>query len=104
MAQAQSHILNIDDEIDKIVDRLEQQALARRDASMRQSARAVNLSIIGGIVALAGALGLTALIVRSITRPLKRLERSMASITRGELDVPIPEAGAHEIGALSFAF
>jgi signal transduction histidine kinase len=101
MAQAQSHILNIDDEIDMIVDRVEQQALARRDASIYQAERAVNLSIICGIVALAVALGLTALIVRSITVPLKRLERSMAAITRGELDVPIPPAGAHEIGAMT---
>jgi signal transduction histidine kinase len=101
MAQARDHVLNIDDEIDKIVDRLEQQALARRDASMRQSERAVNLSIIGGIVALAVALGLTALIVRSITVPLKRLERSMAAITRGELDVPLPRAGTHELGAMT---
>ena len=101
LAQAQSHILNIDGEIDKIVDRLEQQALARRDASTRQAERAVNLSIIGGGVVLAVALGLTALIVRSITLPLKRLERSMAVITRGELDVPIPRAGAHEIGAMT---
>jgi signal transduction histidine kinase len=101
IAQAQSHILNIDDEINKIVDRLEQQALARRDASMRQAEHTVNLSIIGGIVTLAVALGLTALIVRSITVPLKRVERSMAAITRGELDVPIPRAGAHEIGAMT---
>jgi signal transduction histidine kinase len=101
MAQARNHVLNIDDEIDKIVDRLEQQAVTRRDASMRQSERAVNLSIIGGIVALAVALGLTALIVRSITVPLKRLERSMAAITRGELDVPIPRANAHEIEAMA---
>jgi len=101
IAQAQSHILNIDDEIDKIVDRLEEQALARRDASMRQAERAVNLSIIGGIVALAVALGVTALIVRSITIPLKQLDRSMAAITRGELDVPIPRADAYEIGAMT---
>jgi len=101
IAQAQSHILNIDDEINKIVDRLEHQALARRDASMRQAEHTVNLAIIGGIVALAVALGLTALIVRSITVPLKRLERSMAAITRGELDAPIPPAGAHEIGAMT---
>jgi signal transduction histidine kinase len=101
LAQARSHILNIDDEIEKIVTRVEQQALAGRDASARQAERVVNLSIIGGIVALTVALGLTALIVRSITVPLKRLERSMASITRGELDVQIPRAGAHEIGAMT---
>jgi signal transduction histidine kinase len=99
--QAQSHILNIDDEIDKIVDRVEQQALTRRDASTRRAARAVNLSIIGGIVALAVALGLTALTVRSITVPLNRLERSMAAITRGEFDVPLPQTDVPEIGAMT---
>ena len=86
LAQAKSHVLNIDDGIDKIVDRVEQQAVARRDASTREAELAVKLSIIGGIVALALALGFTALTVRSITVPLKRLERSMASITQGELE------------------
>ncbi len=101
LAQARSRILNIDDEIDKIVARVEQQALAGRDASARQAERVVELSIIGGMVALAVALGLTAFIVRSITVPLKRLEGSMAAITRGELDVEIPPASAHEIGAMT---
>ncbi len=103
LAQARSRILNIDDEIDKIVARVEQQALAGRDASARQAERVVELAIIGGLVALVVALGLTAYIVRSITAPLKRLEGSMAAITRGELDVEIPRASAHEIGAMTKA-
>src|SRR5258705_6055211 len=103
LAQARSRILNIDDEIDKIVARVEQQALAGRDASARQAERVVELAIIGGMVALAIALGLTAYIVRSITVPLKRLEGSMAAITRGELDVEVPRASAHEIGAMTKA-
>jgi len=101
LAQARSRILNIDDEIDKIVAQVEQQALAGRDASAREAERVVELSILGGMVALAVALGLTALVVRSITVPLKRLEGSMAAITRGELDVEIPQASAHEIGAMT---
>ena len=48
----------IEDQIDKIVDRLEQQALARRDVSTRQAEFAVKLAIAGGIGALALALGL----------------------------------------------
>ncbi len=101
LAQARSRILNIDDELDKIVAQVEQQALAGRDASAREAERVVDLSIIGGMVALAIALGFTALIVRSITVPLKKLEGSMAAITRGELDVQIPPAAAHEIGAMT---
>src|SRR5258707_1832799 len=101
LAQARSRILNIDDEIDKIVARVEQQALAGRDASARQAQRVVDLAVIAGMVTLAVALGLTAFIVRSITVPLKKLEGSMAAITRGELDVRIPPASAHEIGAMT---
>src|SRR5260370_408836 len=101
LAQARSRILNIDDEIDTIVAQVEQQALAGRDASAREAERVVELSIMGGMVALSVALGLTALIVRSITIPLKRLEGSMAAITRGELDVEVPRASANEIGAMT---
>ena len=83
-------ILAIEDQIDKIVDGLEQQAVARRDISTRQAALAVKLAIAGGIGALALALGFTALTVHSITVPLKQLDRSIASITHGDLNVAMP--------------
>ena len=101
MQEAQSHILNVDREIEQIVDRSEQHALARRDASMRQAETAVNVSVAGGIITLVVALSLTALIVRSINAPLRRLEHSMTAITRGELDAPIPSPGRDEIGAMA---
>jgi signal transduction histidine kinase len=101
MAQSQTHILKVGQEIDEIVDRLEKQALAGRDASMRTAERAVSLAVPGGLAVLVLALGLTALIVRSINAPLRGLERSMAAITRGELDYPIPRAGGDEIGAMT---
>ncbi len=101
LEQAKSHILGIDNELDKIVDRVEQQAVARRDASTRQAALAVKLAVVGGIGALVLALGFTALTVRSITVPLKQLERSMASITQGDLNVAMPPTGVHEIGAMT---
>jgi signal transduction histidine kinase len=101
LAQAKSHVLEIDNAIDKIVDRVEQQAVARRDASTRQAELAVKLAIVGGIGALLLALGFTALTVRSISIPLKQLEQSMASITRGELNVAMPPTGVNEIGAMT---
>ncbi|HKN27577.1 MAG TPA: ATP-binding protein [Roseiarcus sp.] len=101
LEQAKSHIMNVDNAIDRIVDRVEQQAAARRDASTRQAQLAVKLAIIGGIGALALAFLFTALTVRSITIPLKQLNRSMAAITHGELDVPLPRTGGDEIGAMT---
>jgi adenylate cyclase len=103
MAQAQSHIPSVNNEIEQIVDRVEQRALLRRDASMQDAQRAFELSVIGGIIALAVALIATALIVRSINAPLRRLERSMNAITQGRLDVPIPKAGRDEIGGMTRA-
>ncbi len=101
LEQAKSHILDIDTAIDKIVDRVEQEAVARRDSSTRQAEFAVKLAMVGGTVALALALGFTALTVRSITVPLKQLQRCMASITRGELDVAMPPTGVSEIVAMT---
>jgi signal transduction histidine kinase/CheY-like chemotaxis protein/HAMP domain-containing protein len=103
MAEAQSRILNVNNEINQTVDRIERQAFSRRDASIRDARRAVDLSVIGGIVALAIALSVTALIVRSINAPLRRLERSMDAITQGRLDAPIPKAGRDEIGGMTRA-
>ena len=101
LGQAKSHVLNIDNEIDGIVDRVEQQAAARRDASTSQAQLAVKLAIVGGIGALALAFLFTALTVRSITVPLKQLDRSMAAITHGELNISLPRAGGDEIGAMT---
>jgi signal transduction histidine kinase len=101
LEQAKSQILDIDGAVEKIVDRIEQQALARRDASMRQARLAVNLAIIGGVGALALAFIFTTLTVRSITHPLKQLRIGMAAITHGKLDVPLPRGDGSEIGAMT---
>ena len=100
LAQAKQHILSVDEEIEKIVERVEQQAVARRDASVRQAKLAVNASTAGGLFALILALSLTALIVHSIVAPLRQVEQGMTAITRGDLDAPIPLETRDEIGAM----
>ena len=100
LAQAKQHILSVDEEIEKIVERVEQQAVTRRDASVRQAKLAVNASIAGGLFALILALSLTALIVHSIVAPLRQVEQGMTAITRGDLDAPIPLETRDEIGAM----
>src|ERR1700722_8989241 len=83
MAQAQSRILSANNEIEEIVDRIEREDFSRRDASVRDARQTVDVSIIAGILALAVALGATALIVRSINAPLRPLEHSIDAITQG---------------------
>ena len=101
LARAKSYIMAIDDRLDKIVERIEQQAVARRDASTHQADTAVKFAIAGGIGALVLAVGFTALTVRSITAPLKHLDRAIASITHGELKVAMPPSGVPEIAAMT---
>ena len=103
IAQAQPHIVSVNNEVEEIVNRVEQLALSRRDAAILGAKRAVDLSIGGGIIALALAIIVTALVVRSINAPLRRLERSMTAITEGQLDVAIPTAGRDEIGGMTRA-
>jgi signal transduction histidine kinase len=100
LAQAKQHILSVDEEIEKIVERVEQQAVTRRDASVRQAKFAVNASMAGGLFALIFALSLTAFIVHSIVAPLRQVEQGMTAITRGDLDAPIPLETRDEIGAM----
>jgi signal transduction histidine kinase len=101
LGQAKSHVMATEDQIDTIVDSLEQQAVARRDMSTRQAEFAVKLAIAGGIGALALALGFTALTVHSVTVPLRQLDRSIASITHGELDVAMPRSRVPEIAGMT---
>ncbi len=61
----------------------------------------MKLAVVAGIGALLFALGFTALTLRSITVPLKQLDRSVASITRGELNVAMPPSGVPEIAAMT---
>jgi signal transduction histidine kinase len=46
---------------------------------------------------------LTALIVRSIVTPLRRIEEGMIAVTRGELDAALPPAERDEFGAMARA-
>jgi adenylate cyclase len=103
MADAQAHVTSVNKEIEDIVARVEQQALARRDAEILGAQQAVDLAIAGGILAFGLALGVTALIVRSITVPLRRLELGMNAITKGQLDVSIPDPTRDEIGGMTRA-
>src|SRR6202046_5278282 len=101
LSQAKSRVISIDDHLDKIVERVEQQALARRDASTAHAEFAAKLAIAAGIGALALALGITALTVHSITVPLKQLDRGIASITHGDLTAVMPPARVPEIAAMT---
>ena len=101
MAGARAHILIVDQRLASLVNRLELEAVDMRDKAGQRAQQAVYVSIAIGAAAFAVAFLLTALIVRSITVPLRRLESGMAAITSGKLDVPLPPSGRDEIGAMA---
>lgn len=57
-----------------------------------------------GLLALGLALGMAWIIASGLSRPLKTLARSAATLGRGQMPEPIPEVGAEEMRRLAGAF
>jgi signal transduction histidine kinase len=91
----------VDQLLESIVGDLTGEALAARERVVAEAAAATRLSrIVVSAAVLVGAL-LTVLLLRSIVVPLHRLVVAMDGLNAGNVDVPIPEAGADEIGAVA---
>jgi len=101
VAQGQLHILNVDAELGKLVDRLEAQAVATGQGALTSAnsavTRATQISVVAAILGLLLTLG----IIATITNPLRRVMSAMTEITGGNLSTPIPDVGRDEIGAMS---
>ncbi|HUN51062.1 MAG TPA: response regulator [Candidatus Sulfotelmatobacter sp.] len=103
MAASREHIVKVDERLSSLADRLEREALEKRDRAISRARRAVEISVVLGAAAVLAALLLTALIFRSIAAPLRKLQASIAAITAGDLTVPIPVAYPTEIRAMTDA-
>ena len=88
-------------EIDKIVDRVEQRAVARRDASTRGAELAVRLAIVGGVGALAARIGLHCADRALDHRPLEATwSEAWRRSPRASSTSAMPPHGRPEIGAM----
>ena len=101
LAQARQHSLTVDRLLAAIVAELNGEAIAARERVVTEAATATRLSHL--VVAAAVLIGilLTLLLLRSIVVPLRRLVAAMDGLNAGNVDVPVPQAGADEIGAVS---
>src|SRR5215469_4214868 len=101
LAEARRHSLTVDQLLAAIVTKLTGEAFAARERVVAEAAAATRLSQI--VVAAAVLIGvlLTVLVLRSIVVPLRRLVGAMDGLNAGNVDVPIPPAGADEIGAVA---
>ena len=101
VAQGQVHILKIDAELTKLVDKLEAQAIATGQEALASATSAGVRATQVSVLAAVGGFILTLLVIGSITKPLRRVMEAMTAITNGNLSTQIPEAGRDEIGAMS---
>lgn len=101
VAKARTHVDTIDKQLTLLVSRLEQEALNTSSRAVDQTARTVHTANLIVLLATIFGLGLTVYVLRSITGPLQRLVTSMQEITRGNLEVDIPEETHDEIGAMT---
>jgi len=101
LAQARQHSVAVDQLLAAIVGDLTGEAIAARERAVAEAAAATRLSrIVVSVAVLIGVL-LTALLLRSIVVPLRRLVVAMDGLNAGDVDVPIPQAGTDEIGAVA---
>jgi signal transduction histidine kinase/CheY-like chemotaxis protein/HPt (histidine-containing phosphotransfer) domain-containing protein/HAMP domain-containing protein len=100
VAQGQKHIGTVDAELTKLVADLEAKAVAQGDVALGSANSAVEWATWISALAALGGLGLTLIVVGSITKPLRRVMGAMQSITDGNLSVEVPATGHHEIGAM----
>jgi len=101
LAEARRHSLAVDQLLAAIVTKLTGEAIAARERVVTEAAEATRLSLIVVAAAVLIGLLLTLLVLRSIVAPLRRLVVAMDGLNAGNVDVPIPPAGADEIGAVA---
>jgi PAS domain S-box-containing protein len=101
LAKGLAHIRVVDRRLGVLVSVLEHEVDSRRIAALVDAQRAVDTSLVAALLATVLGIGLTVLVVRSITTPLGRLMSAMTAITSGDLDAPIPAPGRDEIGAMT---
>src|SRR5439155_9394299 len=93
--------LTVDQLLSDIVAKLTDEAIAARERVVSEAATAMRLSHLLVAAAVLVGILLTLLLLRSIVVPLRRLGAAMDGLNAGNVDVPIPEAGADEIGAVA---
>jgi PAS domain S-box-containing protein len=103
LAKGLEHIRVVDRRLSDLVNNFDNEVAARRRDALVDARRASETSLLVTMIATLLGIGLTVLVVRSITGPLDRLMAAMTAIIGGDLDAEIPPAGRDEIGAMTRA-
>ncbi|WP_202395950.1 response regulator [Stappia sediminis] len=101
LAAARRHSDDVVAVLEEMAERFEREADAARDiAAAEARADYIRALIAVGIICVAGVVT-TLLVLRSILRPLARIDRAMAQLTEGHENVELPPAGKDEFGRLA---
>lgn len=103
LAKGLEHIRVVDRRLSDLVSNFDNEVAARRREALTDARRASDASLAAMLISVLLGIGLTVLVVRSITRPLNRLMSAMTSILDGDLDAKVPSPGRDEIGAMTRA-
>jgi PAS domain S-box-containing protein len=103
LAKGLEHIRVVDRRLSDLVNNFDNEVAVGRREALADARRASDASLAVTWIAVLLGIGLTVLVVRSITGPLNRLMSSMTAIIGGDLDAEIPPAGRDEIGAMTQA-
>ncbi|HEX5079676.1 MAG TPA: PAS domain-containing protein, partial [Geminicoccaceae bacterium] len=101
MANARQHVEAVDALLSGLVAKLQSEAQNERDVAIGHARDTVAVALVMVLLASVLGIGLTVLIVHSITGPLRRLVGAIQAITSGNLDTPVPAGGRDEIGAMA---
>jgi signal transduction histidine kinase/CheY-like chemotaxis protein len=101
LAQARQHSDLVDQRLKLLTEHLRRDSSAARDAAVAGASSAIRTSIAIIIGVGVFAIGLTALVLRSIVVPLRGIDHAMSAMIAGRTDVAIPPAGGDEIGTMS---
>lgn len=101
LAQAREHSVKVDELLTSLVNELRDELTAERQRLVEDVTATTHRTLIVDLLILIAGTLLTLLILRSIAVPLRHLVGAIDGLSAGNLSVPIPAAGADEIGAMA---
>lgn len=101
LAAARNFSDSVNSTFAELTSRLDTEADAARMLAKSASERAVLRGVIAVALLLLVGVAITAFVLRAILGPLGRVDRAIAGLTAGNLDIALPRAGDDEFGRIS---
>jgi signal transduction histidine kinase/DNA-binding response OmpR family regulator/HAMP domain-containing protein len=101
LAQARIHSAEVDDMLDRLVARVHTAAADERRSVVANADDAANTALWSVLGLSLLGVALTAMVTRSIIRPLRWINESVAALTERRYDVTLPPERSDEMGAIA---